>query len=237
MAHCGLLRNYRFSDISEAAEDIRGATLYGVNDEKLGKIEDVIFDHSTGLIRYVVVDTGGWLSTKKFLVPADSLKASVEHGDDFEVGLTKEQIESLPPYNESDLESEQGWSDYEMRYRSKWESGTVMHRMGTDRNITPTTKQMEGSPAGTTTGSATLGRAAGSELGDAEPRTTATERIIPAGTDTAEISNSAVGIGGRWDTFQSRLRQGRKEAATGCKTCTVGAVSERDSADTLRKAV
>jgi uncharacterized protein YrrD len=59
MAHCGLLRNYRFSDSSEAAEDIRGAKLYGVNDEKLGKIEDVIFDHSTGLIRYVVVDTGG----------------------------------------------------------------------------------------------------------------------------------------------------------------------------------
>jgi hypothetical protein len=52
-----------------------------------------------------------------------------------------------------------------------------------------------------------------------------------------EISNSAVGIAGRWDTFQSRLRQRRKEAAAGCKTCTVGAVSERDSADTLRKAV
>jgi sporulation protein YlmC with PRC-barrel domain len=141
MAHCGLLRNYRFSDSSEAAEDIRGAKLYGVNDEKLGKIEDVIFDHSTGLIRYVVVDTGGWLSSKRFLVPADSLKASVEHEDDFEVGLTKEQIESFPPYNESDLESEQGWSDYEKGYRSKWQSGPVMHRMGTDRNITPTTKQ------------------------------------------------------------------------------------------------
>jgi len=53
MAHCGLLRNYRFSDSSEAAEDIRGAKLYGVDDEKLGKVEDVIFDHSTGLIRYV----------------------------------------------------------------------------------------------------------------------------------------------------------------------------------------
>ena len=47
MTHCGLLRNYRFSDSSEAAEDIRGAKLYGVDDEKLGKVEDVIFDHST----------------------------------------------------------------------------------------------------------------------------------------------------------------------------------------------
>ncbi len=130
----------------------------------------------------------------------------MEHSNDFEVGLTKEQIESFPPYNDSNLESEQGRSDYEKRYRSKWESGPVMHRLGTDRNITPTTKQMEGSPAGTTTGSASLGWGAGSESGDAERSTTTTDRIIPAGTDTVEISNSAVGIGGRSDTFQSRLR-------------------------------
>jgi hypothetical protein len=51
MAHCGLPRNYRFSDSSEAAEDIRGAKLYGLDEEKLAKIEDVIFDHSTGLNR------------------------------------------------------------------------------------------------------------------------------------------------------------------------------------------
>jgi hypothetical protein len=233
MAHYGLLRDYRFSDSSEASADIRGAKLYGVGDEKLGKIDDVIFDHSTGLIRYVVVDTGGWLSSKKFLVPADRLRASIEHENDFEVGLTKKQIENFPPYNESDLESEKGWSDYENRYRSKWESGPVMHRMGTDRNITPTTKQMEGSPAGA--GSGIAGRSAGS--GTAASDAVTSDRIIPAGTDTVEISNSAVGIGGRWDTFQSRLRQRRKEAVTGCKTCSSGPVSQRDSADTMRKAV
>jgi hypothetical protein len=84
--------------------------------------------------------------------------------------------------------------------------------MGADRNITPTTKPMEGSPAGTTTESASLGGAAGSESGDAERSTTTTDRIIPAETDTVEISNSTLGIGGRWDTFPSRLRQRRKEA-------------------------
>jgi len=56
MAQHGMLRDYRFT---EAAEDIRGSKLYGLNDEKLGKIDDVIFDHSSGTIRYVVVDTGG----------------------------------------------------------------------------------------------------------------------------------------------------------------------------------
>ena len=74
MAHYGTLKDVRF-----ATEDIRGAHLYGLNDEKLGKIDDVIFDHSTGNIRYVVVDTGGWLSSKKFLVPAEGLRASTKH--------------------------------------------------------------------------------------------------------------------------------------------------------------
>ena len=46
MAQYGMLRDYRLTD---AAEDIRGSKLYGLNDEKLGVIDDVIFDHSTGV--------------------------------------------------------------------------------------------------------------------------------------------------------------------------------------------
>src|SRR5207302_4215997 len=96
MSHYGTLKE---QNISEAAQDIRGAKLYGLNDEKLGKIDDVIFDHSTGLIRYVVVDTGGWLKTKKFIVPADSLRASANHKDDFEVDLNTRQFATFLSYN------------------------------------------------------------------------------------------------------------------------------------------
>ncbi len=49
MAHYGLLRDYRFEDLG-TEDDIRGANIYGRDDEKLGKIDDVIFDHSTGSI-------------------------------------------------------------------------------------------------------------------------------------------------------------------------------------------
>src|SRR5947208_11377263 len=106
MAHYGTLRDFQFIQSGEDLEDVRGSHLYGLNDEKLGKIDDVIFDHSTGDILYVVVDTGGWLHSKKFIVPANGLRASAKHEDDFEVNLNKQQIESFPPYNESDLESE-----------------------------------------------------------------------------------------------------------------------------------
>ncbi|MGB8582518.1 MAG: PRC-barrel domain-containing protein [Candidatus Sulfotelmatobacter sp.] len=208
MANYGMLRNYRFTDTTE---DIRGAKLYGLNDEKLGKIDDVIFDHSEGTIRYVVVDTGGWLSTKKFIVPADRLRASTKHDNDFVVDLTKAQVESFPPYKETDLESDEQWSDYEGKYRAKWDADPVMHREGADRNITPTTQQMPGnSPSARAAGAPNAARTAASDTAEIED----TEFIEPgyaAGTDTVEIDVSAVGIGPRWDTFQNRLRERRKE--------------------------
>jgi hypothetical protein len=208
MANYGMLRSYRFTD---TAEDIRGSKLYGLDDEKLGKIDDVIFDHSDGSIRYVVVDTGGWLSTKKFIVPADRLRASAKHDDDFTVDLTKEQVENFPPYKETDLESDQQWADYEGQYKSKWDADPVMHRAETDRNVTPTTQQMPGNSPSARAAGAPNAVPTGS-AGDAEIEDT--EFIEPgfaAGTDTVEIDNTAVGIGPRWDTFQDRLRERRKE--------------------------
>jgi hypothetical protein len=199
MAQHGMLREYRFVD---AAEDIRGSKLYGLKDEKLGQIEDVIFDYSTCVIRYVVVDTGGWLTTKLFIVPAERLRVSAEHKDDFVVDLTKAQVESFPPYKEGDLESDEQWSEYEGRYRSKWEADPVMHRAETDRNITPTTQQMPGnSPSA---------RAASSAEG-IEDTGAFTEGGFAASTSSVVIPSNAVGIGARWDTFQDRLRERRKE--------------------------
>jgi sporulation protein YlmC with PRC-barrel domain len=205
MARYGMLRDYRFRD---AAEDIRGSKLYGLKDEKLGKIDDVIFDHSTGVISYIVVDTG-WLTTKKFVVPAERLRASTEHKDDLAVDLTKAQVEALPPYDETNLESEQQWADYEGAYRSKWEADPVMHRVGTDRNITPTTQQMPGnSPSERAADSAAGGAVRDIEVTDTDALT---QGGFAASTDSVVISQGANGIGPRWDTFQDRLRERRKE--------------------------
>ncbi len=66
----------------------------------------------------MVIDTGGWLFSKKFVVPPQVLRPSVDHEDNFRVELTRNQIESFPPYNEWDVESDEKWADYDGRYRS-----------------------------------------------------------------------------------------------------------------------
>jgi hypothetical protein len=138
MAHYGMLRDYRFSN---DVDDIRGSSLYGIDDEKLGKIDDVIFDHGSGDIRYAVVDSGGWLSSKKFLVPADRIRPDSKHEDDFYADMTKDQIEALPRYDEDSFknyQNEGAWSDYDQRYRKSLETtGDVMHREGSTHAITP----------------------------------------------------------------------------------------------------
>jgi hypothetical protein len=239
MAHYGRLATYQFPD---RAEDIRGASLYGLHDEKLGKVDDVIFDHSTGNVTYLVVDTGGWLRTKRFLVPADRVRASTKHEDDFACDLNKQQIETFPPYDEKDLDSEQRWADYEGRYRSKWETSPVMHRAETDRNVTPTTQQLQGNPSSERASQGLPRSVPENRSLDPESVNAAggsTDRVVPAGTDSVVINNGAVGIGGRWDTFQARLRERRKEAVAGCPSCTVGSASAKgsESAGTLKKAI
>ena len=225
MAHYGLLGEYQFDDPS-AAEDIRGANVYGRDDEKLGKIDDVIFDHSTGSIRYIVVDAGGWFSTKKFLIPVHRLHSSAQHENDFSVNLTKEQIEAFPEYKEPDIHSEEKWDDYQKRYDSAWQSGPVQHKEGSDHNVTPTATEMPAESG-----------SIGSQLTPSQ-RTEINSRIIPAGANEMTIDTGATGIGSRWLTFEERLRERRRDITHGCATCTVGSASSRssESATQARKA-
>ncbi len=140
MPHYGILESYKFEDI----QDVRGSEVYGVNDEKLGTVDDVIFDHATGDIRYVVVDTGGWLSSKKFLVPINRIAPYGMHEDKFYAELDKERIQMLPEFKPEMLKSQDAWTDYEKRYHEHWSEGAVMYNKDTGRIVTPPSDQVQG---------------------------------------------------------------------------------------------
>jgi hypothetical protein len=194
MARYGTLGDYRFSDTQEAALDIRGAEVYGPKDQKLGEIDDVIFDEATGAIVYVDIDTGGWLSSKRFIVPPEEIRPSLQHEDDYLVDLTKDQIEAFPPYDGTNLTSEELWADYEQRYRSKWVERPVMHREATDRNITPTTKQQVEAGSGTVP----------------TKQTDVDTQLTPVHKE-ATMDISPAGPSLRWNAFEDTLRQRREE--------------------------
>ncbi len=103
-----------------------------------------------------------------------------------------------------------------------------MHRAGTDRNITPTTQQMPGNSPSERAAGGSVAVTAGNLLPVEIDDTEFIEPGFAARTSTVEISNSANGIGARWDTFQNRLRERRKEV--------IGSGGTEESADRYRKA-
>jgi len=65
-------------------------------DGEIGKVVEFYFDDYSWTVRYLVVETGSWLSQPKVLIsPKALLEPDWEH-EEFPVNLTKEQIENSP---------------------------------------------------------------------------------------------------------------------------------------------
>jgi sporulation protein YlmC with PRC-barrel domain len=144
MPHYGILRDHKMEDV----DDLRGADVYGVNDEKLGTIDDVVFDHSSGDIRYIVLKTGGLLSRKKVMVPANRVEPYGNHDDKFYAELDKERLEMLPEFKEETMKAQGDWSTYEKDYEKHWNDSAVMYNKNTGRIITAPHEQETGPAIG-----------------------------------------------------------------------------------------
>ena len=215
MAHLGTLRDYEFA--TEAA-DIRGSRLYGKDNEKLGTIEDVIFDHPTGEIRYVVVVADGWMDNRRFLVPGNSISPAAENRDDFYAPLTKEQVKRLPDYDEKLLQRDEDWAEYESKYNLAWEVDPVMHIKGTDRVLIPPHEMEESMDS--------------SDVASADRQDTGTAELrSPVGTPASQASaKTSSAVRERWQNFEDALRNNREEILARCGVCYPKAEREREVA-------
>src|SRR5579864_2296305 len=64
------------------------------SDDEIGTVCDFLFDDASWSVRWLVVDTGSWLSGRKGLLPPwGSVDANGQH---FSVKLTKQQIKDSP---------------------------------------------------------------------------------------------------------------------------------------------
>ncbi len=80
--------------------DINGMGVYTeATDEKIGTVSDIIVDEE-GSFRYLVVDIGFWIFGKKVLMPVGRIRIDYNADRVYAVGLTREQADALPEYNE-----------------------------------------------------------------------------------------------------------------------------------------
>ncbi len=113
------------------ASNIEGYAI-AASDGHLGTVSDFLFDDVSWLVRWLVVDTGTWLSGRKVLLPAFALGHLDAEGRQFSVRLTMQQVKDSPGIDterpvsrqmEADIYDYYGWSPY-------WSPGLYMGGFG-----------------------------------------------------------------------------------------------------------
>ena len=69
----------------------------GTAEGEIGHVKDFYFNDQQWAVRYVVVDTGSWLSGRSVLISPHAFGNFYEDGDCLLVNLTRQQIENSPP--------------------------------------------------------------------------------------------------------------------------------------------
>jgi len=102
------------------------------SDGDIGAVSDFLFDDATWLVRWVVVDTGNWLSGRKVLLPPSVLGRLYANNRVLAIKLTKQQVKDSPEIDtdrpvsrqmETSVYDYYGWSPY-------WGSGFYMGGYG-----------------------------------------------------------------------------------------------------------
>jgi hypothetical protein len=91
------------------ASKVRGATVQAV-DGDIGTVDDFYFEPSNWAVRYLVVDTGTWLSGRRVLLSPMSVRGPWGMGR-IPVSLTRDQVRDSPALDLSNPPSRHGESD------------------------------------------------------------------------------------------------------------------------------
>jgi len=88
-------KNVKISIMLNHAKELLGYKL-GSLDGEIGKVKDFYFDDLNWTIRYLVADTGGWLSDRQVLISPYALLAVNADEKNIAIDLTKKQIKDSP---------------------------------------------------------------------------------------------------------------------------------------------
>jgi PRC-barrel domain len=93
------------------AKDLQGYTIRAT-DGVIGEVEDMYFDDEGWALRYLVVNTGGWLSGRKVLISPLAIGHPDWLGQVLPVSLTKAQVEKSPDIDTRKPVSRQHEAEY-----------------------------------------------------------------------------------------------------------------------------
>ena len=97
------------------AKTLKGYQLHS-QDGDIGKVEEFYFDDHHWTVRYLIADTGSWLTDRQVLISPYALVAVNKEEKYISVNLTKKQIEDSPPLSQDKPVSRQFEESYFEHY-------------------------------------------------------------------------------------------------------------------------
>jgi hypothetical protein len=107
-------------------------------DGELGTVEEFYFDDESWAIRYLVVETGGWLGGRKVLISPLSVTHADWYARHLDVSLTKKQVENSPDIDTHQPVSRQyevefmGYYGYPFYWGGPYPTGSGLYPAGMD---------------------------------------------------------------------------------------------------------
>ena len=87
------------------SDRVDGTTVYGADQEKIGKVDKLLIDKVGGNVTDVIISAGGFLriGDEKHSIPWEKLEYDTERGG-YCIDVTKEQLMDAPRFESSDAE-------------------------------------------------------------------------------------------------------------------------------------
>jgi hypothetical protein len=120
-------------ELDDSQDGLKGYKLHSLDGE-IGKVKEFYFDDHHWTIRYLVADTGNWLTGRQVLISPYALVAVNKEEQYITIDLTKKQIEDSPSLNSDKPVSRQfeetyyGYYGWPMYWAAHTCGGLSLHR-------------------------------------------------------------------------------------------------------------
>ena len=110
------LRYLDADDVDDAVVEYDGLDVRGPDGDKIGDVDGFIVDAQAGRVYYVVVDSGGWFSSNRLLVPVGHATLDTE-GKSLDVDVSRDALMRYPQFDEDRFRqfSDDDLRDFEAR--------------------------------------------------------------------------------------------------------------------------
>lgn len=120
------LRYLDADDLDDSVLDFDDLDVHGTDGEKLGELDGFLVEPTAGRVLYLVVDSGGWFTSRRLLLPVEHATLDRE-ARSLRVNVSKQSLRGYPDFDEDRFGaySDDEFHAYHRRMGAAWTSDTM----------------------------------------------------------------------------------------------------------------